>query len=112
MLPVYPVARAQTRLILDRLEKDLSHHLDIIENENSSKADLSKSKNSLETNLKNSLILFGNSSFFNEDEFSILDAVVSPILFRLNFYGIKSSKALIACPYLKYYHNGIIPELA
>ena len=38
LLPVYPVARAQTRLILDRLEKDLSHHLDIIENENSSKA--------------------------------------------------------------------------
>ena len=95
LLPVYPVARAQTRLILDRLEKDLSYHLDIIENENSSKADLSKSKNSLETNLKNSLILFGNSSFFNEDEFSILDAVVSPILFRLNFYGIKipNSKA-------------------
>ena len=57
LLPVYPVARAQTRLILDRLEKDL-HHLDIVENENSSKADLSKSKNSLETNLKNSLILF------------------------------------------------------
>ena len=57
LLPVNPVARAQTRLILDRLEKDLSYHLDIIENENSSKADLSKSKNSLETNLKNSLIL-------------------------------------------------------
>tara|TARA_A100001011_G_C14268249_1_gene825727 strand:+ start:1353 stop:1964 length:612 start_codon:yes stop_codon:yes gene_type:complete len=97
LLPVYPVARAQTRLILDRLEKDLSHHLDIIENENSSKADFNKSKNSLETNLKNSLILFGNSSFFNEDEFSILDAVVSPILFRLNFYGIKipNSKASI-----------------
>ncbi len=97
LLPVYPVARAQTRLILDRLEKDLSHHLDIIENENSPKAELNKSKNSLETNLKNSLILFGNSSFFNEDDFSILDAVVSPILLRLNFYGIKipNSKASI-----------------
>ena len=26
LLPVYPVARAQTRLILNRLEKDLSYH--------------------------------------------------------------------------------------
>ena len=97
LLPVYPVARAQTRLILNRLEKDLSYHLDIIENENSSKNEQTKSKDSLETNLKNSLILFGNTSFFNEEEFSILDAVISPILFRLDFYKIKipNSKAAI-----------------
>ena len=97
LLPVYPVARAQTRLILNRLEKDLSYHLDVIENENSSKNEQTKSKDSLETNLKNSLILFGNTSFFNEEEFSILDAVISPILFRLDFYKIKipNSKAAI-----------------
>ena len=53
LLPVYPVARAQTRLILNRLEKDLSYHLDVIENENSSKNEQTKSKDSLETNLKN-----------------------------------------------------------
>lgn len=97
LLPVYPVARAQTRLILNRLEKDLAYHLDVIENENSSKSEQTKSKALLETNLKNSLIMFGNSSFFNEEEFSILDAVVSPILFRLNFYNIKipNSKAAV-----------------
>ena len=97
LLPVYPVARAQTRLILNRLEKDLSYHLDVIENENSSKNEQTKSKDLLETNLKNSLILFGNTSFFNEEEFSILDAVISPILFRLDFYKIKipNSKAAI-----------------
>ena len=71
--------------------------MDIIENENSSKNEQTKSKDSLETNLKNSLILFGNTSFFNEEEFSILDAVISPILFRLDFYKIKipNSKAAI-----------------
>ena len=95
LLPVYPVARAQTRLILNRLEKDLSYHLDVIENENSSKNEQTKSKDSLETNLKNSLILFGNTSFFNEEEFSILDAVISPILFRLDFFKIPNSKAAI-----------------
>ena len=88
LLPVYPVARAQTRLILDRIEKDLAIHLDTLEDEDSSKSELTKSKSALEVNLKNSLILFSNPSFFNEEEFTILDAVVCPILFRLNFLGI------------------------
>ena len=88
LLPVYPVARAQTRLILDRIEKDLAYHLDTLEDEASSKSELTKSKSALEVNLKNSLILFSNPSFFNEEEFTILDAVVCPILFRLNFLGI------------------------
>ena len=45
----------------------------------------------------NSLILFSNSTFFNVEEFSILDAVISPILLRLNYYGIKipNSKAAV-----------------
>ena len=88
LLPVYPVARAQTRLILDRIEKDLAIHLDTLEDEASSKSELTKSKSALEVNLKNSLILFSNPSFFNEEEFTILDAVICPILFRLNFLGI------------------------
>ena len=95
LLPVYPVARAQTRLILNRLEKDWAMNLDVLENPSASKSEKSKSKKLLETNVLNSLSLFDDQPFFRSDEFTVLDAVIIPILFRLSFYGIKlpSSKA-------------------
>ena len=37
LLPVYPVSRAQFRLILQRIEKDWAENLDVLENTNSSK---------------------------------------------------------------------------
>jgi len=95
LLPVYPVARAQTRLILNRLENDWAINLDILESPTASKSEKSKSKKLLETNVLNSLSLFDDQPFFRSEEFTVLDAVIIPILFRLSFYGIKlpSSKA-------------------
>ena len=95
LLPVYPVARAQTRLILNRLEKDWAMNLDVLENPSASKSEKSKSKKLLETNVLNSLSLFNDQPFFRSEEFTVLDAVIIPILFRLSFYRIKlpNSKA-------------------
>jgi RNA polymerase-associated protein len=60
LLPVYPVARAQTRLILHRLEADWCEPMDTIEEESVSKNEKNKSKKALEKNLNNSLSLFNN----------------------------------------------------
>ena len=38
LLPVYPVSRAQTRLILHRIEEEWTHHLDILEDISSTTA--------------------------------------------------------------------------
>ena len=95
LLPVYPVARAQTRLILHRIEADWCEPMDIIEEETASKNEKTKNKKILEKNLSNSLSLFNNQNFFRSDELTVLDTVIMPILFRLSFYGIKlpSNKA-------------------
>ena len=89
LLPVYPVARAQTRLVLNRIEEDWATNLDTLENPGSSKSEKTKSKKLLEKNILNSLSLFDEQPFFRSEEFTVLDAVIIPILFRLSYYGIK-----------------------
>ena len=89
LLPVYPVSRAQFRLILQRIEKDWAENLDILENTNSSKPQITKARNDLQKNISNSLAMFDNKKFFRNDEFSVLDAVIIPILLRLDHHQIK-----------------------
>ena len=99
LLPVYPVARAQTRLILHRFEADWCEPMDIIEDVASTKNEKNKNKKIIEKNLTNSLSLFNNQNFFRSDDLTVLDTVIMPILFRLPYFGIKipssnSAKAL------------------
>ena len=89
LLPVYPVSRAQFRLILQRIERDWAENLDVLENSNSSKPQSTNARNDLQTNMSNSLAMFDNKKFFRNDEFSVLDAVIIPILLRLDHHQIK-----------------------
>ena len=59
------------------------------ENSNSSKPQITKARNDLQKNISNSLAMFDNKKFFRNDEFSVLDAVIIPILLRLDHHQIK-----------------------
>ena len=89
LLPVYPVARAETRKMMHRIENDwysLLHN--ICANEVSTDADrdlLRDSLNSLEP-------IFSDKPFFLSDEFSLLDCALAPLLWRLPKLGIHISK--------------------
>ena len=88
LLPVYPVSRAQTRLILHRIEEEWTHHLDILEDTSSTTAKKNISRKELKKNITNSMMLFDGSDYFRSDEFSVLDATIIPILIRLKFLGV------------------------
>ena len=88
LLPVYPVSRAQTRLILHRIEEEWTHHLDILEDISSTTAKKNTSRKELKKNITNSMMLFDGSKYFRSDEFSVLDATKIPILIRLKFLGV------------------------
>ena len=88
LLPVYPVSRAQTRLILHRIEEEWTHHLDILEDISSTTAKKNTSRKELKKNITNSMMLFDGSKYFRSDEFSVLDATIIPILIRLKFLGV------------------------
>jgi RNA polymerase-associated protein len=85
LLPVYPVARAETRKMMFRIEHDWYQLMQMIlkgENVENARAELKESLISLEP-------LFADKPYFLSDEFSLLDCTLAPLLWRLNLMGIE-----------------------
>ncbi|AUH71637.1 stringent starvation protein A [Legionella sainthelensi] len=95
LLPVYPVARAETRKMMHRIEHDWYYLMNnILRNNNVDEA---------RTNLFESLValepVFADKPYFLSDEFSLLDCALAPLLWRLPRLGIDVApefKGLIA----------------
>ena len=98
LMPVDPVIRAKTRMVLHYIEKDLYGLLDDLKSSGEKKSSAAKAK--LEENLMFSLNFLQGSKFFLNDDFSIIDCSIAPILWRLPEYGIKLPKS--GKPILKY----------
>lgn len=87
LMPVDPVMRAQFRLALFRIETDWYS----IAEEAASTGDgklSSKSRKLLRESILQSNELFGARPYFLSDDFSLVDASIAPILWRLPVYGI------------------------
>ncbi|MDH3338271.1 MAG: glutathione S-transferase N-terminal domain-containing protein [Gammaproteobacteria bacterium] len=88
LMPVDPVMRAQFRLALFRIETDwysLAEEADA-----SGDGRLStKSRKLLRESILQSTELFGARPYFLSEEFSLVDASIAPILWRLPVYGIE-----------------------
>ncbi len=87
LLPVYPVARAQSRLWVHRIEKEWSPLADVLDTAEGKKAD--KARKELRESLIGVAPIFADRPFFMSDEFSLVDCCVLPILWRLPAYGIE-----------------------
>ena len=98
LMPVDPVIRAKTRMVLHYIEKDLYGLLDDLKSSGEKKSSAAKLK--LEENLMLSLNFLQGSKFFLSDDFSIMDCSIAPILWRLPEYGIELPKS--GKPILKY----------
>jgi len=86
LLPVDPVSRATSRLYMYRVERDWYTLMDRI------LADTEEAAAMARKELCESLIaispVFGANSFFMNDEFSLVDCCVAPLLWRLPLLGI------------------------
>ena len=91
LMPVGPVARAQTRLALFRVESDWYPLADIIETKGE-KA-VAKARKELMESIAASADVFAAMPYFLSEEFSLVDASVAPLLWRLPHYGIELPKA-------------------
>ena len=90
LMPVSPVDRAKLRLVLRTLEKDIVEpaiELDLAFGTRVENAQRKK----LKSVLKSSSDLFSLQRFFLSDDFTVADCVITPVLWRLNLYGIDSS---------------------
>jgi len=98
LMPVDPVIRAKTRMVLHYIEKDLYGLLDDLKSSGEKKSRGAKQK--LKENLMLSLDFIQGKKFFLSDDFSIIDCSMAPILWRLPEFGIDLPKS--AKPILKY----------
>ena len=87
LMPVGPVQRAQTRLALYQVEKDWYPLVDIIETKGE-KA-VVKAKKDLADSITSIAEIFTAMPYFLSEDFSLVDASVAPILWRLRHYGIE-----------------------
>ena len=104
LLPVYPVQRALSRLWITRVEKEWSQKLDILMAGKGRETVITKARKELRESIIAIAPIFGEKPFFMNEEFSLVDCCVAPILWRLKEVGItlpeKSTR-----PLLKYMHT-------
>jgi RNA polymerase-associated protein len=86
LLPVYPVARAESRLYMHRIERDWCSLVDKIEN--GSEPAKAKAAKELGDSFTGIAPIFAEKPFFMSDEFTLVDCCLAPILWRLPSYGI------------------------
>ena len=90
LMPVSPVERAKLRLGLATIERDFVEPavaLDLVLGTRVENAHRKK----LKSLLTSSADLFGVKRFFLSDDFTIVDCVIAPILWRLDLFGIELS---------------------
>ena len=87
LMPVDPVTRAQFRLALYRIERDWYGLAQQIEQEADRKQGV-RLRKILRDQILASSDVFRAKPFFLSDEFSLVDATIAPILWRLQNYGI------------------------
>ena len=90
LMPVGPVQRAQTRLALFQVEHDWYPLIDIIETKGE-KA-VAKAKKDLTESITSVAEIFSAMPYFLSQDFTLVDASVAPILWRLRHYGIELPK--------------------
>jgi len=101
LLPVYPVARAQSRLWMYRIEKDWSPLVDIIVAGKNKEA-AAKARKELKDSLLVVAPIFSEMPYFMSEEFSIVDCCLAPILWRLDAMEISLPKTKQSKPLLDY----------
>lgn len=90
LMPVYPVSRGQSRLMMHRIEQDWYSIADKILK---GAGDVTAARQELRENILALAPLFADNPFFMSEEFSLVDCYLAPLLWRLPALGIELSGA-------------------
>lgn len=95
LLPVYPVARAKFRLMMDRIERDWYGFASGIEADGK---DGKKHRKELLESIVGMTPIFEEMPFFFSETFSLVDCVIAPLFWRLPTWDIQipaKAKAIV-----------------
>jgi RNA polymerase-associated protein len=87
MLPTDPAARAQARVALHRIEQDWYALVSVLDSDGD-RREVQRARKILRESLLAAEPLFRVKPWFLSDQFSLLDASVAPILWRLPYWEI------------------------
>ena len=87
LMPVDPVSRASNRQLRFRVMKDLYSLLDDIEGDDETAA--TSAKKNLRDNLTAVAPAFIQKPYFMSDDYTLIDCLLAPLLWRLDLYGVK-----------------------
>ena len=88
LMPVDPVSRAHVRLALYRVERDWYTVVDQIQRA-ADRKQATQARKILQESLLSSAEIFTAKKYFLSDEFSLADASIAPVLWRLPVLGIE-----------------------
>jgi len=101
LLPVYPVARALSRQFMYRIERDWCGDVDtILADPQAKEAD--KSRKALRENLLSIAPIFSDMPYFMNEEFTLVDCCLAPLLWRLEILDIKLPNSRQTKPMITY----------
>ena len=101
LLPVYPVARAESRLFIYRIERDWSALVDSIFNSRSENV-VKKAVKELREGVLAISPIFSETPYFMSDEFTLVDCCLAPILWRLPLLGVNIKPTKQSKPLFEY----------
>ena len=101
LLPVYPVARGESRLFMYRIERDWCVLADQILKGGAAK-NLEKPRKELREGLISVAPIFAERPFFMNEEFTLVDCCMAPLLWRLPIMGIELPDTKQTKPLLNY----------
>lgn len=87
LMPVDPVSRARSRMMLHRVELDWYGVLDDLTGGDATKA--AAARKTIQDGLTLIAPVFTKKPYFMSDDFSLIDCSLAPLLWRLSHYGIK-----------------------
>ncbi|MDR0805553.1 MAG: stringent starvation protein A [Enterobacteriaceae bacterium] len=91
LMPVYPVARGSSRLMMHRIEQDWYSLLEAIHSGSAQDADAARKQ--LREELLAIAPVFNEAPYFMSEEFSLVDCYLAPLLWRLPQLGIELTGA-------------------
>ena len=89
LLPVYPVERANSRTLMLRIDREWCPLIDALVKKDNTEKELIKIREELLHEISSVAPTFKEFKFFMSNEFTLVDCLFAPILWRLPSLGIK-----------------------
>lgn len=89
LMPVYPVAKGRTRLMIHRVNQDWYSCMDRILNPDEQPKVIEQARKNLSDSLTSVIPVFAEMPYFLSEEFSLIDCCIAPLLWRLPILGVK-----------------------